>query len=86
MLKSLLWKTEKTADVVASENKSVLADDLKLTKLLSIMSKEPNIRMTKEIFLSALAHEEINILYIQYQGEEKSDRTGRLTIESDSIR
>jgi len=65
MLKSLLWKTEKTADVVASENKSVLADDLKLTKLLSIMSKEPNIRMTKEIFLSALAHEEINILYRQ---------------------
>jgi len=65
MLKSLLWKTKKTSDVVALENNSMLSDDLKLTKLLSLMSKEPNIRMTKEIFLSALAHDEINILYRQ---------------------
>lgn len=65
MHKSLLWKNEKTSHVVPGENYSMLSDDLKLNKLMSVMSKEPNFIMRKELFLNMVTDDESNILYRQ---------------------
>ena len=65
MLKSLIWKNRQIEPVINPKNAVVLTEDLNLKKILSIMSKEPMIKMTPEIFLNAVTSDVENILYRQ---------------------
>ncbi len=65
MLKSLIWKNKQIEPVINPINVAVLTEDLNLKKILSIMSKEPIIKMTPAIFLNAVTSDVENILYRQ---------------------
>ena len=65
MLKSLIWKNRQNEPVINPENAEVLTEDLNLKKIIPIMSREPMIKMTPEIFLNAVTSDVENILYRQ---------------------
>ncbi len=50
MLKSLIWKNKSDTTVIKSSSYSVFEKDLKLKNLLSIMSKEPRIKISLDVF------------------------------------
>ncbi|MCK5759607.1 MAG: hypothetical protein KAH14_10980 [Clostridiales bacterium] len=65
MLKSLIWKNKQIDPVINPKNTAVLTEDLNLKKIMSIMSREPIIKMTSETFLNAVTSDAENILYRQ---------------------
>lgn len=65
MLKSLIWKNKSTKPVISSTSYKVFEKDLKLKILLSIMSKEPRIKIKLDVFMNSLTSDDINIKYRQ---------------------
>ena len=65
MLKSLIWKIQDNITTIDKANYNSVYNDLKLNKILPLMSKEPNIKMTPDIFLKSLTNNMENILFRQ---------------------
>ncbi len=65
MLKSLIWKNKDKEPVINEEKQKNIIADLQLNKLMSLMSKEPVIKMTSQIFLSSITSDIENIKYRQ---------------------
>ena len=65
MLKSLLWKSNVKNQVINDSSIAILAADLNLGHIMTIMSKEPMVKLTPEMFLKAVSREATDILYRQ---------------------